>query len=332
MKQNKYLNLFIICLLLPISILIQIACSNISKTATTMKVNNNVLSEKDVQAVNAPFEKEEDIIALEKEQNFINQKEKTEKLLEIKNKSTELENQLKAYLGNNIDKIGLSYYDINSGKEITINGDKTFLAGSTIKVQMNMVLGDMIQNGVVNINESLRYTEDSYEDGTGILKNQDLSKPLSLVLLSDYSILHSDNIATNMIIKRINYYNMRKLIDDKLGHATDNSNNYITAKDETKLLEFLYSNENNNPVYSRLIENMKNTDFHDRLDFFLPHNIVAHKIGNYNSYVNDVGIIYTESPYILSIYTNGINNANEVIAHISKMVYDYQNFIQTIKI
>lgn len=329
MKKNKYLKIILIGLFLFISILIQTACSNINKTTTTLGGNNNNLTEKKLLTVSAPVEKEEDIIALVKEQRLINQKEKAEKLLEIKNKKTELENQLKDYLGKNINNIGLSYYDINSNNEIIINGDKTFLAASTIKVQMNMVLGDLIQSGEVNVNESLKYTEDSYEEGTGILRYQDLSKPIPLSLLSDYSILHSDNIATNMIIKRINYYKMRELIDDKLGHATDNSNNYITAKDETTLLEILYSNSNNNPVYSRLIENMKNTDSHDRLDLYLPHYIVAHKIGNYNNYVNDVGIIYTKNPYILSIYTKDINNANEVIAHISKMIYDYQNFMQT---
>jgi beta-lactamase class A len=329
MKQNKYLKILLLCLFLSISILIQTACSNINIAASSLAINNSNLSEKNGQTVNAPVEKEEDIIALEKEQKVINQKEKAAKLLEIETKRTELENEIKAYLGNNVDNVGLSFHDINSGKEIIINGDKTFLAASTVKVQMNMVLGDMVQSGAVSENESLSYTKDSYEEGTGILQAQDLTNPFSISLLSDYSIIHSDNIATNMIIKRIDYYKMRELIDDKLGHTTDNSDNYITANDETKLLELLFSNSSNNPVYIKIIENMKNTDFHDRLDLYLPHNIVAHKVGDFSSYVNDVGIIYTENPYILSIYTNGIDNANEVIAHISKMIYDYQNSVQT---
>ena len=70
---------------------------------------------------------------------------------------------------------------------------------------------------------------------------------------------------------------------------------------------------------------MKNTDFHDRIDLYIPHDMVAHKVGDYGNYVNDVAIIYTEKPYILSIYTNGLEDANEIIAHISKIIYDYQN-------
>lgn len=242
-------------------------------------------------------------------------------------KAADLENAIKAYLGNNYDNVGLSYYDINTGRQITINGDKTFVAASTVKVQMNMVLADMIQNGQANANETLQYTEDCYEEGTGILQGQDLSKPLPLQLLSQYSIIYSDNIATNMIIDRIGNDNMRNAIDSKLGHTTDHTGNYVTANDEAALLKLLYENQSKNPYYSKLIDNMKQTEFHDRLDRDISQNLVAHKVGNYGAYVNDAGIIYTKNPYILSIYTNQVNNPEEVIAHISKMIYDYQNSI-----
>ncbi|WP_243428083.1 serine hydrolase [Clostridium rhizosphaerae] len=266
--------------------------------------------------------------------NSLSYEEERDKLNEEKlrlqiNKQNEqkrqaLEDQIKSYLGKNIDNVGISYYDINSGKQIIINGDKTFLAGSTVKVQMNMVLYDMFQKGQISSSESLKYTPDCYEEGTGILQGQSLISPIPIQTLSDYSILHSDNIATNMIIKKLGYQNMRNLIDEKLGHATDHSENYITANDETALLKLLYSNPENNPFYSKLITNMKITDFHDRIDLYIPQEIAAHKIGDYSNYVNDVGIVYTENPYILSVYTQGVSNASEVIGHISKMIYDYQ--------
>lgn len=323
MGKIKYLKSLGICLFIITLIYTQTACTN-NKLATdsTSIIRDNVTTSNG-QTVNEADRNNDDndIMIMEKKALLVSLNEKS---VEFENKRTELESQIKAYLGNNINMVGLSYYDINSGKELIINGDKTFLAASTVKVQMNMVLDDMIQNGTVSENESLQYTDDSFEEGTGILQSQDLSKPISLSLLSDYSIIYSDNIATNMIIKRINYYNMRNMIDAKLGHATDKSGNFITATDETTLLKQLYENVNNNTYYSKIIDDMKNTEFHDRLDLYLPYNIVAHKVGNYDSYVNDVGIIYTENPYILSIYTNGLDNANEVIAHISKMIYDFQ--------
>jgi beta-lactamase class A len=324
MGKIKYLKSLGICVFIITFIYTQTACLN-NKLATdsTSIIKENV-STSNGQTVNEADNNNDDNDIMVMEKKALLASRKAENLAELENKRTELENQIKAYLGKNINKVGLSYYDINSGKEIIINGDKTFLAASTVKVQMNMVLDDMIQNGTVKENESLKYTADSFEEGTGILQSQDLSKPIALSVLSDYSIIYSDNIATNMIIKRINYYNMRNMIDAKLGHATDKSGNFITANDETTLLKQLYENVNSNTYYSKIIDDMKNTEFHDRLDLYLPHNIVAHKVGNYDDYVNDVGIIYTENPYILSIYTNSLDNANEVIAHISKMIYDSQ--------
>jgi len=278
-------------------------------------------------AINHCKDSEIKVLASEKQQIAAQVKEKNEKELKNEKNREELEQQIKDYLGDNIEHIGLSYFDINSRKSIKINGDKVFIAASTIKVQMNMILCDMFKSGQIAQEEALEFTEDCYEEGTGVLQGQNLSKPLKIKLLSEYSITHSDNIATNMIIKRIGYKTMRDLIDGKLGHTTDHTRNYITANDETALLKLLYDNVDNNPFYAQIIENMKKTDFHDRIDLYIPQEVVAHKIGNYDSYVNDVGIIHVKKPYILSIYTKELPYANEVIAHISKMIYDYQNRI-----
>ncbi|MBE6047004.1 MAG: serine hydrolase [Clostridium sp.] len=51
---------------------------------------------------------------------------------------------------------------------------------------------------------------------------------------------------------------------------------------------------------------MKQTTTHDRIDKYIPNDIVAHKIGDYERYVNDIGIIYTDEPYILAIYTEDV--------------------------
>lgn len=104
------------------------------------------------------------------------------------------------------------------------------------------------------------------------------------------------------------------------GESRNDEINNLTAKQQGIILRRLYDNPDNNPLYDIIIEHMKNTIFHDRLDKYLPYEIVAHKIGSYNEYTHDTGIVYSERPYSLSVYTKSINP--EPIAKLSKIIYD----------
>jgi len=234
-----------------------------------------------------------------------------------------IEEKVKQYLGNNISKVGIGYYDIETGKGFSINGDKYFTAASTVKVQMNMVLFDMIKEGKFSIDETVKYLQSDYEGGTGILQGEDKSKPIALQKLSDYSIMYSDNIATNMIIRKIGYAQMKNRFSEKVGHQVPQNDNLVTPNEGLAFLKMLYENKNNNIYYPRLIGIMKSTVFHDRLDKYVPQNIVAHKVGDYGAFVNDVGIVYSNKPYIIAVYTQGLPNANETIANINKIIYGY---------
>ena len=68
---------------------------------------------------------------------------------------------------------------------------------------------------------------------------------------------------------------------------------------------------------------MKETSSHDRLDKYIPIEMISHKIGDYDQYVNDIGIVHTKEPYILVVYTKGVmEEGRENIARISKTIYD----------
>ena len=153
------------------------------------------------------------------------------------------------------------------------------------------------------------------------------SKPIPMQVLLDYSIKYSDNIATNMIIRRLGgSVKLRNLANIMAGTNTDTQENFVTPEQEFRILKLLY-NKRKDRYYSYLIELMKNTDSHDRLDKYIPQDIVAHKVGDYSTYVHDVGIIFTEKPYILVVYTNNLpeliyKEPHEKIAQLSKLIYD----------
>jgi beta-lactamase class A len=81
----------------------------------------------------------------------------------------------------------------------------------------------------------------------------------------------------------------------------------------------------NEAVYGELINNMENTDWHDRIDAKLTGVKVAHKIGNQTKTANDVGIVFASHPYVLSIMTDNVDfgTACNNEATLSKKIYDY---------
>ena len=76
-----------------------------------------------------------------------------------------------------------------------------------------------------------------------------------------------------------------------------------------------------------MIDLLKKQQLNEKLPKILPENtIVAHKTGEFNSFSHDGGIVYTKnSDYIIVVMsdTNNPQEANNVIAQISKGVYEY---------
>lgn len=255
-------------------------------------------------------------------------KESKQEGINLEKWKEDLEEQIKDFWGEDLSKIGLVYYDLERGQKIAINEDKVFFAASTSKVQINMIAYDFARNGDISLDEEVLYSDEDFAEGAGrILADYKKTKPIPIQVLLDYSIKYSDNIATNMIIRNLGGSGMlRNLANIMAGTTTDTQENFVTPEQQFRLLKLLYNNRKDK-YYSHLIKLMKNTDSHDRLDKYLPKKIVAHKVGDYSTYVHDVGIVFTEKPYILVVYTNNLpeliyKEPHERIAKLSKLIYD----------
>lgn len=232
------------------------------------------------------------------------------------------------YLGDDINKVSISYYDINSGKNFNINEKVELKAASTVKVPVSMMLYDAINNGEITEQSTMLYRNGDYEASFGGIGYEDLSKPKTFEHINECMIIYSDNVAVNMLLRYFGNNRRYDYIEAIVGHEVNRKGNISTAEDTMKILKHLYFNPNNNPHYGKIIELMKKTSFHDRLDKLIPQENVAHKIGDYQdntgNYVHDVGIIYGKKPYILVVMTKNLGNTYDRIAQISKIVYDEQ--------
>jgi beta-lactamase class A len=239
-------------------------------------------------------------------------------------KLEELKAKVEGFIKNNNDKVGIAYYDLKSSLGFSINGDKTFIAASTVKVPISMATVDLIKENKLSMDQDVVYTSQDYEDGAGILQGSStLNKPINISKLIDYSIKYSDNIAVNMLLKTITPDYKYSYIEGIVKHTVNRSENESSALDSLEILKKLYFNNDDNEYYKTIIDDMKNTIYHDRIDKYIPEEIVAHKIGDYEDYVNDIGIIYADEPYILTVFTKDTNeDPDELIAKISKYIYE----------
>ncbi|MDZ5016718.1 serine hydrolase, partial [Clostridium perfringens] len=172
------------------------------------------------------------------------------------------------------------------------NGDEYYVAASTTKIPLAMSVADDVYNGEYSMDTEIKYSYDDYEEGTGILWQEDYIAPITVDDAIYLSIVYSDNIAKNML-RRISTISTNDYISNITGNVSlINDENKYTANQLGEVLKKLYLNEEKNPYYDNILEYMSETVFHDRIDKYLPYYNVAHKIGTYYRYYHDIGIIY----------------------------------------
>ena len=254
--------------------------------------------------------------------NYYSSLSYNERLNFLFNNSYSLKDRIEVFLSTDIHNVGLIYYNLKSNEEISINSDSIFTAASTYKVGLNLLTYYLASIGEINLDDEISYIYDDYEEGTGVLYLQDYIGTYTIQELLDLSIIYSDNIATNMVGRYLGGHTaVRSALYDLLDIEFITSENLITPNIELKILQYIYNNRYLSG-FSHLINTLTQTDFSDRLDKYIPSNIVAHKVGTIDTNIHDVGIILTDEPYILEIYTYDLHDAEEKIAQISKAIYE----------
>lgn len=244
-----------------------------------------------------------------------------ERITFLNNNDYSLEDRIKVFLGDDIENFSLVYYNLLTNEIVNINESKEFLAASTYKIGLNLLVYNLASTGEIDLTDTITYESSDYEDGTGLLCTEPTIGTYTIQELLDLSIQYSDNIATNMLGRYLGGHALvRKNLYELLNIDYPYEENTITADIESQILMYIY-NHRDSENYSHLIDTLTKTEFHERLDKYIPQDIVAHKIGSNESYIHDVGIILSDSPYILAIYTNNLTDAEEKIAQISKAIY-----------
>lgn len=219
-------------------------------------------------------------------------------------------------------KIGLYYKDLTTETSYQFNGQEIFTAASVIKLPLLVAVYHEIHHGNLTREATVQVKPEDKVPGCGVLTLMHDGLELDIMDLCKLMITISDNTATNILIDILGTdkikaifkeYNLsktvltRKLFDMKM--KDQGFENYICPVEIGNLLEALHHQTILTPEICReLIQILKEQQLNSKIPHLLPSEIeVAHKTGEVTNVTHDVGIIYTDKPFILCFASDNTN-------------------------
>ena len=229
------------------------------------------------------------------------------------------------YYNQSNNYFAFAYKDIYSGFTVSYNANQKIFTASTIKAPTDIYIYEMASKGKADLDEKLTYTGSYYNTGSGLLKNKELNTTYSVKTLLEYSTVHSDNAAHNMLEDHFGRDNMYKFWSD-LGtdkiFISDNNWGILDANDALIYMSELYHFYSENKEYGEpLMQNF----LHAYPKFITGKNgyEVANKSGWSGSVIHDVAIIFADNPYIVVALSNlGDQEYNSYFYNANELAYE----------
>ena len=243
----------------------------------------------------------------------------TDKLLKI---SEELENAFNESKYN----FAFKYKDLYTGFSLSYNSSQPIFAASTIKAPEAIYIYKEAEKENIDLNDTIKYTNNYYNEGTGILKNTKFNIDYTISKLIEYSIIYSDNAAHLMLnnkYKSNTMYNYWSNLGTTTIFKDNNAWGNINANDATIYMEELYNYYINENTYNEEL-----LSYFDKSWKIIstPNNDIriASKSGWSNSSLHDVALIFDKNPYTLTILTNrGYIEYQSFFNKISTLIYTF---------
>ena len=222
------------------------------------------------------------------------------------------------------DHFSIYVKQLSTGREAGINENQRMYAASIMKLPYLYYVQEKINQGDVQLDTALKYVPEvnefpgSYKpEGSGSLPKKADNKEYSVKDLITKTAKESDNVAHNILgyyITNKSDETFKQQMTVLSGENWDVTDKLASAKMAGQVMESIY-NQN-----GFVLESLSKTSYDNQR---IAKNIsvsVAHKIGDADEFKHDTGVVYTESPFIISIFTK--NSDYDTISKIAKDVYE----------
>lgn len=227
---------------------------------------------------------------------------------------------------------GIYIKNIDTKDNYNLNKNRVFFAASLYKVPVSVATYKAIENGTIELSDSVQYTPEDFWGGSGTIANNSYYRYYEISDVISRLLKHSDNSAQNMLMRTI----PEELLKEAFLAYNDASGSQFYVDQEVNVenfsiyMENLYKNsinESNTTMYlepknaSEILSIMEQTSFDDRINSGLPKEYTfAHKIGNWGDTGSwhDCGIALGKDTYVLCVMSE--NTTYEDFVEVSTLV------------
>ncbi len=249
-------------------------------------------------------------------------------------------------------EVAVAVRSLDGRTQVTINGDTSFHAASTMKVPVMIELFRQADAGTLKLDDQIPVRNEFHSIVDGSVYQMDVSddsdgevykmtgKTMALRDLCEAMITVSSNFAANLLIERLGATNVQATVE-RLGgtgvhvlrgvedqKAFDKGlNNVTTAGGLAALFLHLARGTAVSPkADAEMIAILKRQKFNDAIPAGVPDGTpIAHKTGTITKIHHDAGIVFGPQPYVLVVLTRGIQDqkvSGPLMASISREVWN----------
>lgn len=234
-------------------------------------------------------------------------------------------------------RVAVEIRDLSTGLTSGYNMNAVMPAASTIKIPIMVEVFRQMEAGKFDLNRRVELYASDRDWGSGDIADSPVGSTFPVSTLLAQMITVSDNTAANMLIRLVGRSHINRTMKDLGLHHTHLADYIRTAEysvrtslrttpsDMVSLLSDMAKNKLIDEWSSRqMIAILEHQEINTLLPVPLPDIPIAHKTGSFNDTLNDVGIVYADSPYVIAVMTTGLPSlpvGRNIIHRISAAAY-----------
>lgn len=268
----------------------------------------------------------------------------------------ELKKIIESIIANKKADVGVSIMEVPQKEVVQINGNKFYPMLSTVKFHIALVILHKVEKGELSLQQKIYIKKDELLENTWSpfqKEHPEGNIELTLEETMKWMVSYSDNNLTDILLRLISGPEpVQKFINSKNFVIKNNEEdmhkdwdsqfiNTITPNEATRLLEKFYNGKLLNKEHTKWLYTamLNNASGAKRLKAHLPKGVkIAHRTGTsftneagMTGAINDFGIIELSDKkrIYIAVFVHDtyekFENAEAIIADISKATYDYYN-------